>query len=104
MVSFGNASGPVVNIDVKKILQPKGLYFIRPSMGQYLGTKDEIKEGADKLFEKIKLGKVKIEIFKKYKLEDVVQAHKDLEARKIIGPAIIVPWWKDSKYSSNSLD
>ena len=33
----------------------------------------------------------KKEIFKKYQLEDVVQAHKDLEARKIIGPAIIIP-------------
>ena len=43
------------------------------------------------LFKKVKLGKVKIEIFKKYKLEDAVQAHKDLESRKIIGPAIIVP-------------
>ena len=91
MVSFGNASGSVENIDVKKMIQPKGLYFTRPSMGQYLGSKDEIKEGADKLFQNIKLGKVKIEIFKKYKLEDVVQAHKDLEARKIVGPAIIIP-------------
>ena len=91
MVSFGNASGSVENVDVKKMIQPKGLYFTRPSMGQYLGNKDEIKEGADKLFQNIKLGKVKIEIFKKYKLEDVVQAHKDLEARKIVGPAIIIP-------------
>jgi len=41
--------------------------------------------------EKISLGKIKIKIFKKYQLEDVVQAHKDLEARKIIGPAIIIP-------------
>ena len=91
MVSFGNSSGPVINIDVKKMIQPKGLYFTRPSMGQYLGSKDEIGEGADKLFENIKLGKIKIEIFKKYKLEEAVQAHKDLESRKITGPAIIVP-------------
>ena len=91
LVSFGNSSGPVANIDVKKVIQPKGLYFTRPVMGQYLGTKNEIKEGADMLFEKVKLGKVKIEIFKKYKLEDAIQAHKDLEARKIIGPAVIIP-------------
>ena len=91
LVAFGNSSGPLENIDVRKMIQPKGLYFTRPVMGQYLSTKDEIREGAEKLFEKIKLGKVKIEIFKKYKLEDVIQAHKDLEARKIIGPAIIVP-------------
>ena len=91
MVSFCNSSGPLSNIDVRKMIQPKGLYFTRPSMGQYLRTKDEIKEGADKLFEKIKLGQIKVKIFKKYKLEDAIQAHEDLEARKIIGPAIIIP-------------
>ena len=91
LVSFGNSSGPLSDIDVRKMILPKGLYFTRPSMGQYLGTKDEIKEGADKLFEKIKLGQIKVKIFKKYKLEDAIQAHEDLEARKIIGPAIIIP-------------
>ena len=91
MVSFGNASGPVINIDVKKMIQPKGLYFTRPVMGQYLGTKDEIREGTDKLFENIKKGKIKVKIFKKYKLDEAVLAHKDLEARKIIGPAVIIP-------------
>jgi len=91
LVSFGNSSGPLENIDVRKMIQPKGLYFTRPVMGQYLKTKDEIREGTDKLFEKVKLGKVKIEVFKKYKLEDAIQAHKDLEARKITGPAVIVP-------------
>ena len=91
MVSFGNASGPLADINVPKSLQPKGLYFIRPSMQQYLSTREEINEGSKILFEKIKSGKVKIEIFKKYKLEDVVQAHKDLESRKILGPAVIIP-------------
>ena len=91
LVSFGNSSGPVENIDVKKMIQPKSLYFTRPTMFHYLATKNELKEGVDKLFKKISLGKIKIEIFKKYKLEDVVQAHKDLEARKIIGPAVIIP-------------
>ena len=91
MVSFGNSSGPLSDINVRKMIQPKGLYFTRPVMGQYLGTKNEIREGADKLFEQIKFGRIKVKIFKKYNLEDVVQAHKDLEARKIIGPAIIVP-------------
>ena len=91
MISFGNASGPLADINVPKSLQPKGLYFIRPSMQHYLSTREEINEGTKILFEKIKSGKVKIEIFKKYKLEDVVQAHKDLESRKILGPAVIIP-------------
>ena len=91
MVSFGNSSGPVKSVDVKKHIQPKSLFFTRPTGGHYFTTKQLLNEAADKLFDKLKYGKVKIEIFKKYKLEEVVQAHKDLEARKIIGPAIIVP-------------
>ena len=91
MVSFGNASGTLPPIDVQKLLQPKGLYFIRPSMQQYLSSREEINEGAKILFEKICSGKIKIEIFKKYKLENVVEAHQDLESRKILGAAIIIP-------------
>ena len=91
MVSFGNASGPLSDINVPKMLQPKGLFFVRPSMQQYLSTKEELDEAASTMFEKIKSGKVKIEIFKKYKLENVIQAHKDLEGRKILGPAVIIP-------------
>ena len=60
-------------------------------MWHYLSERDEMQEAANKLFEKIKLGKVKIEIFKKYRLDEVVQAHEDLESRKIIGSAIIIP-------------
>jgi NADPH:quinone reductase len=91
MVSFGNASGSLENIDVKKSIQPKGLYFTRPAMWHYLRSRDEIQDGADKLFGAIKLGRIKVEIFKKYRLDEVVQAHKDLESRKITGPAIIIP-------------
>ena len=91
MVSFGNASGPLAEINVPKSLQPKGLYFIRPSMQQYLSTREEIDEAAKILFKKVESGEIKIEIFKKYKLENIIQAHKDLESRKILGPAIIIP-------------
>jgi NADPH2:quinone reductase len=90
MVSFGNSSGSIKNVDVKKHIIPKSLFFTRPTLGHYFPNKELLNEAADKLFEQIKYGKVKIEIFKKYKLEDIVRAHKDLEARKIIGPAIIV--------------
>ncbi len=91
MVSFGNASGALDPINVPKMLQPKGLFFVRPSMGQYFETNKEYNDAAKILFEKISSGKIKIEIFKKYKLEDIKQAHIDLESRKILGPAILIP-------------
>ena len=91
MVSFGNASGPLSDINVPKMLQPKGLYLVRPAMQQYLSTKEELSEASEIMFEKINSGKVKINIFNKYKLDQVVEAHKDLEGRKILGPAVILP-------------
>ena len=91
MISFGNASGALDPINVPKSLQPKGLFFVRPSMGQYLHTREELNEASKTLFEKVGSGKIKVEIFKKYKLDDIKQAHIDIESRKIIGPAVIVP-------------
>ena len=91
MISFGNASGALDPINVPKMLQPKGLFFVRPSMGQYLHTREELDEASKILFEKISSGEVKVEIFKKYKLDDVKQAHIDIESRKIVGPAVIIP-------------
>ena len=91
MVSFGNASGALDPIIVSKSLQPKGIYFVRPAMNQYFTNSEEINEAANMLFKQISSGNVKIEIYKKYKLEDAVQAHKDLEGRKITGPAVIIP-------------
>ena len=91
MVSFGTASGPLSDINVPKMIQPKGLYLVRPSMQQYLSSRAELDEASNIMFEKISSGKVKINIFKKYKLDQVIQAHEDLEGRKILGPAVILP-------------
>ena len=91
MVSFGNSSGSLNLIDVKKYMIPKSIFFTRPALMNYTANRNELEEGAQALFEQIKFGKVKIKIFKEYNLSDVRKAHEDLESRKIIGPAILIP-------------
>ena len=91
MVSFGNASGLIDNVDPKKHIAPKGLYFTRPSIAHYTVTREELVNSANTVFEAIKTGKFKIKIFKKFALKDAVTAHEELEARKLTGPAILVP-------------
>ena len=91
MISFGNASGPLDPVNVPKDIQPKGLYLTRPSIAQYFTNRKDLQVGADSIFEKIKFGKIKINISKKYKLADAKQAHEDLEGRKLTGPAILIP-------------
>ena len=91
MISFGNASGPLDPVNVPKDIQPKGLYLTRPSIAQYFTNRKELQAGADSIFEKVKFGKIKIRISKKYELSQAKEAHADLEARKLLGPAIIIP-------------
>lgn len=91
MVSFGNASGPLDPCNVTKSLAPKGLYLTRPSIAHYTSTRKELDEAARKVFEMFITKKFKLNIYKKYSLNEIVKAHKDLEARKILGPAIIIP-------------
>jgi len=91
MVSFGNSSGSLNLIDVKKYIVPKSIFFTRPALMNYTANRNELEEGTQALFEQIKFGKVKIKIFKEYNLSDVRNAHEDLESRKIIGPAILIP-------------
>ena len=38
-----------------------------------------------------KTKKFNLKIFKKYSLNEIVKAHQDLENRKILGPAVIIP-------------
>ena len=91
MVAFGNASGYVNTIDVKKHINAKGLFFTRPSIMHYTTTRKELEDSVAKVFDAVLTGKVKIEISKKYKLSDVQKAHTDLENRILKGPAVIIP-------------
>ena len=91
MVSFGNASGPLDPVDVPKEIQSKSLFLTRPTIVHYFTNRKELQKGADEIFEKVKFGKIKIRIFKEYKLSEAKQAHQDLESRKLTGPAILIP-------------
>ena len=43
MVAFGNASGYVDTIDVKKHINAKGLFFTRPSIAHYTVKREELR-------------------------------------------------------------
>ena len=91
MVAFGNASGYVHTLDIKKHINAKGLFFTRPSIAHYTVTREEFVESASKVFEAVLSGKIKINISKKYSLNNVKEAHEELEARILTGPAVIIP-------------
>ena len=89
MASFGNASGPVAPFS-PGILGPKGsIYVTRQTLFSHIATRESTQAMADDLFEAVTSGKITIRIAQRYKLEDVQQAHRDLEARKTTGCTIL---------------
>ena len=54
-------------------------------------TREELVESAKKVFDAVLSRKFKVEISKKYSFSDAKKAHKELEARLLTGPAIIIP-------------
>jgi len=89
MVSFGNASGPVAPF-APGILGAKGsLYVTRQTLFTHMATRESTQSMADQLFEVVTSGQVNIHIDQRYKLEDVQQAHRDLEARKTTGCTVL---------------
>ena len=88
MASFGNASGTVAPFS-PAILGPKGsLYVTRQTLFTHIATRESTQAMAEDLFAAVTSGQVSIRIGQRYKLEDVQQAHRDLEARKTTGCTI----------------
>lgn len=91
MVLFGAASGPVAPVDPIKLMQKGSLSLTRPSLIHYVATREELEQRASDVFGMIGAGKLKLRISRTYKLEEVQQAHRDLEGRKTTGKILLVP-------------
>jgi len=89
MASFGNASGPVPPF-APGILGAKGSLFVtRQTLFTHISTRETTQAMADDLFAAVVGGDVKIRIDQRYPLDQVQQAHRDLEARKTTGCSIL---------------
>ena len=91
MVSFGAASGPVPPFSLNELASRGSLFITRPSLFNYTARREDLDAMAADLFEMVISGKIKIDINQRYALQDVAQAHRDLEARKTTGSTILIP-------------
>lgn len=91
MVSFGQSSGMVEKLDMHNTFNPKSLFYTRPNLMNYTLNREELLECSKNLFEKMKTGEVKSNIYKKFKLEEVSKAHEVLQSRKSVGSIVLEP-------------
>ncbi|MFL6313046.1 MAG: quinone oxidoreductase family protein [Terriglobales bacterium] len=91
MVLFGGASGAVPPFDPIALSQKGSLFLTRPSLVNYIATREELEQRSNDVLGSVAAGKLKLRIGHVYKLEEVQQAHRDLEGRKTTGKILLTP-------------
>jgi NADPH2:quinone reductase len=91
MVLYGGSSGAAPSLDPIVLTQKGSLFLTRPSLGNYIATREELEARAESVFGMIAVGKLKLRIEHKYPLADAQQAHRELEARKTTGKLLLIP-------------
>ncbi|MFM7028641.1 MAG: quinone oxidoreductase family protein [Chakrabartia sp.] len=91
IVSYGNASGPVTGVDLRRLAEAGSIFVTRPTLFHYYATPEERAAGAARLFEMLGTGAVTVDIRQRYALTDAAQAHRDLEARRTTGSSLLLP-------------
>jgi len=91
LVLFGGASGAVPPFDLLELTKHGSLFVTRPSLQHYVATREELEQRANDVLQMIHRGDLKLRIHKIYPLQDVRQAHRDLEGRKTTGKLLLIP-------------
>jgi NADPH2:quinone reductase len=91
MVLFGGSSGAVPAFDPIILTQKGSLFLTRPSLGNYIASREELVARSSAVFGMIAAGKLKLRIEHVYPLAEVQQAHRDLEGRKTTGKLLLIP-------------
>jgi NADPH:quinone reductase len=91
MVLFGGSSGAVPPFDLILLSQKGSLYVTRPSLLNYMASREELVARSGAVLSIVSAGKLKLRIQHTYPLAKAPQAHRDLEARKTTGKLLLIP-------------
>lgn len=90
LVHVGNASGSPAP-GFKPALAERAIRYVQPATAQYVNSRATLEEAGADLFQVWREGVFGTVTPTRYRLQDVVQAHRDLAQRRISGPAILIP-------------
>ncbi len=91
LASFGQSSGSVPPFDAALLSQKGSLYLTRPSLANYVLTREELLWRAGDVFNWITTGELKLRIERTFPLSEAAEAHTQLEARATTGKILLLP-------------
>jgi NADPH:quinone reductase len=89
-VCFGQSSGMIADFKLSDLAAGGSLYACRPTVFDYIKTREDLASRAADLFAKLASGAVKAHIGQRVALRDAATAHRDLEARRTIGATVLL--------------
>jgi len=91
MVLFGQSSGPVPPIDAQILAQKGSLFLTRPTLVNYIATREELQQRSSEIFGWIAAGKLRLRMEFEFPMKDAAKAHQALEGRKTTGKVLLIP-------------
>ena len=89
--SYGSASGPIEAFNINLLSAKGSLFATRPTLFSYIAEREKLDAMARDLFRAVSSGALTIPIHRRFKLEDVAEAHRALEGRETTGASILIP-------------
>lgn len=91
LVLFGGSSGQVPPVDLQRLNSGGSLFVTRPTLGDYVATREELLLRAGELFDAVRAGTLDVRIEHTYPLAEAAEAHRALEGRRTTGKVLLVP-------------
>ena len=86
---FGGASGAVPPFDLIKLSRMGSLYVTRPTLKDYVATREELEWRAAEVFGWVASGELTVRIGHRYKLAEAAEAQRDLAGRRTTGKVLL---------------
>jgi NADPH2:quinone reductase len=91
LVLFGQSSGRVPPVDLQILAARGSLFVTRPTLRNYVATRDELLERAGRVLGAVARGELSVCVHGTYPLAKAGDAHRDLASRATIGKLLLVP-------------
>lgn len=90
-ISFGATTGEAPAVKPSTLQHGGSLYFCRPTLANYVATREDLVQSANAVFDLIKKGVLNVSIGQKRPMVDIVDVHQAFEAGHTTGSTLLIP-------------
>jgi len=91
LVLFGASSGQVPPFDIQRLNRGGSLFLTRPTMGDYLATRDELEWRTSEILGAVADGSLTVDIGGRYPIAEAKAAYDALAGRRTRGKLLLIP-------------